>query len=458
MQRFVHKVAAARPDVLFVSAYLDDAIALRRQLVAQHVPLLANIGTSSSYCMPAFGATLGKEAVGVYASDKPSASAINPAGLRPEGRALLERANAAYYARYDTDMSPAALAGFSGAWALFTDVLPASPSLDPAAVADTARTVDLPRGSLPNGSGLRFGALGTPEAGDNVAAASVIWEWVSPGHAAVIWPPAFATQPMDPSAVGRVVRRRALAGSALGVIVAYAALAAWSGRLSPLARGPLLDGLGPPQAYRWVSPPPDLAATNVAPSNLTGSMPLTPKGVLGASFVSSDSQITVIVKDGAIAPHGHDTSVALEATPVDPATLAPLGGDLEPFGNAYRIAFTYLPSKTRVTQLRDPLDVLLVYPVHGDAARRPTRALRLAGREGLDPLDVPRPPRCLPGRGAGPGARLRGGGRRPDARAGEHLADRRRSGTNAVATGLFVVAGVALLVGIGLVLRGRKRG
>ena len=40
---------AAKPDVLFVSAYLDDAIALRRQLVAQHVPLLANIGTSSSY-------------------------------------------------------------------------------------------------------------------------------------------------------------------------------------------------------------------------------------------------------------------------------------------------------------------------------------------------------------------------------------------------------------------------
>jgi branched-chain amino acid transport system substrate-binding protein len=199
MRRFVHRIAAARPDVLFVSAYLDDAIALRRQLVAQHVPLLANIGTSSSYCMPAFGATLGKDAVGVYASDKPSASAINPAGLRPEGRALLERADAAYYARYDTDMSPAALAGFSGAWALFTDVLPASPSLDPAAVADTARTANLPRGSLPNGSGLRFGALGTPEAGDNVAAASVIWEWVSPGHAAVIWPPSFATQPMDPS-------------------------------------------------------------------------------------------------------------------------------------------------------------------------------------------------------------------------------------------------------------------
>ena len=72
MRALVRKVAAAKPDVLFVSAYLDDAIALRRQLVRQHVPLVANIGTSSSYCMPAFGATLGKDAVGVYASDKPS--------------------------------------------------------------------------------------------------------------------------------------------------------------------------------------------------------------------------------------------------------------------------------------------------------------------------------------------------------------------------------------------------
>ena len=199
MARLVSKVAAAEPDVLFVSAYLDDAIALRRQLVAQNVPLLANIGTSSSYCMPAFGTTLGRDAVGVYASDKPSASAINPAGLLPEARALLERANAAYRAVYGADMSPAALAGFSGAWALFADVLPKASAMTPAAVADAARAADLPMGSLPNGSGLRFGAPGSPGAGDNLAAASVIWEWVAPGRAAVIWPRAFATRPMDPA-------------------------------------------------------------------------------------------------------------------------------------------------------------------------------------------------------------------------------------------------------------------
>jgi len=200
MAKLVRRIADAKPDVLFVSAYLEDAIALRRQLVAQHVKLLANIGTSSSYCMPAFGSTLGQDAVGVYASDKPSASSINPSGLRPEARSLLRRANDAYSARWDEEMSPAALAGFSAAWAFFTDVLPSAASLSPADVASAARAIDLPPGSLPNGSGLRFGAPDTPNAGDNVAAASVIWEWVAPGEAAVIWPPAFATDPLDPSA------------------------------------------------------------------------------------------------------------------------------------------------------------------------------------------------------------------------------------------------------------------
>jgi branched-chain amino acid transport system substrate-binding protein len=196
----VHRIAAARPDVLFVSAYLEDAIALRRELVRQHVPLLANIGTSSSYCMPAFGRTLGRDAVGVYASDKPSASSIDPSGLRAPAADLLHRANAAYRGRWGEDMSPPALAGFSAAWALFTDVLPGAASFEPGDVADAAGGIDLPPGSLPNGSGLRFGAAGTPTAGDNLAAASVIWEWVRPGEAAVIWPPPFATDAIDPDA------------------------------------------------------------------------------------------------------------------------------------------------------------------------------------------------------------------------------------------------------------------
>ena len=194
------KIARLDPDVLFVSAYLDDAVGMRRALVRRRVPLLASIGTSSSYCMPAFGVTLGSDAVGLFASDKPSANAIDPSGLSPEAAALLSRANGAYRDTYGRDMSPAALAGFSASWALFHDVMPAAGTFEPDAVARAALAEDLPRGSLPNGSGLRFGPPGGPGAGDNLAAAGVIWEWVHPGHAEVVWPPEFATHeilPMD---------------------------------------------------------------------------------------------------------------------------------------------------------------------------------------------------------------------------------------------------------------------
>ena len=201
MKKLVRRIAAAKPDVLFVSAYLEDAIALRRQLVAQHVPLFANIGTSSSYCMPAFGATLGEDAVGVYASDKPSASTINPAGLRPDARALLQRANDAYDAAWNEDMSPAALAGFSAAWALFTDVLPAA-----ASHGARRRRRRGPRGRPAAAGACRTGAAcgsalpahRTPATTSRPPASSGNgWR---PANAAVIWPPAFATQPMDPSA------------------------------------------------------------------------------------------------------------------------------------------------------------------------------------------------------------------------------------------------------------------
>jgi branched-chain amino acid transport system substrate-binding protein len=196
MRRFARRIEAATPDVLFVSAYLDDGIALRKALVAERVPLLANIGTSSSYCMPDFARALGADAVGLFASDKPSAAVLDPSGLRPEAAAALERADAEYRRRWGESMSPHALAGFSGAWALFHDVLPSAATLTPEAVARSAREIDLPSGSLPNGSGLRFGTAGSTEAGDNVLAASVIWEWVARDTAAVVWPPAYATEPV----------------------------------------------------------------------------------------------------------------------------------------------------------------------------------------------------------------------------------------------------------------------
>ncbi len=192
----VRRLTALHPDVVFVSAYIDDGVAIRREMVRQHLRLVANIGSSSSYCMQAFGDRLGADAVGVFASDKPDAESLDPAGLSPAARSLLQRANDEYKQRYHADMTAAALAGFAAGWALFHDVLPDASGLSADAVAAAALRANLPAGSLPNGSGLRFGAAGTASAGSNVEAASVIWEWTSLDWRAVVWPPRFATEPL----------------------------------------------------------------------------------------------------------------------------------------------------------------------------------------------------------------------------------------------------------------------
>jgi len=193
----VRRLAEARPDVVFVSAYLADGVAIRREMVRQHLTLVANIGSSSSYCMQAFGDELGADAVGVFASDKPDAGALDPAGLTPAARSLLGKARTAYRSRWHEEMTAPALAGFSAAWALFRTVMPKASALTPVAVGDAAHRVAIPPGGLPNGSGLRFGAPGTPDAGANLRAASVIWEWLTVGWRAVVWPPKFATDPVE---------------------------------------------------------------------------------------------------------------------------------------------------------------------------------------------------------------------------------------------------------------------
>ena len=192
----VRAIAETRPDVLFVSAYLEDGIALRRATVSEGLRLQASIGTSSSYCMPSFAAALGPAAVGLFASDKPDGREIRLDALLPDGRDVLGWGRERYRDRHGEEMTPAALSGFANAWALVGHVLPASAGLDAAAVAEAARAVKLVEGTLPNGAGLDLAGPGTEDAGENRRAVSVIWQWVDARTQAVVWPPAFATRPL----------------------------------------------------------------------------------------------------------------------------------------------------------------------------------------------------------------------------------------------------------------------
>ena len=242
-------IAAARPDVLILASHIPDGVAFRQAMVAAGLHVGAFIGTTMAECDPDFARALGPDVVGVFASDRP-VGGFRPDALNATARAVYDRfaalwakdqgsnlaensgANAAlgwggawrsgttgdlgpYGAAGGTGSStpvassalpvsgPAStmawngpteegLSGFTAAWALFHDVLPASGGTDARAVADAARSLDLPAGSLPNGAGLRFSTdAGT--LGQNTLAAAVIWQWQAVRHYTYVWPATYAT-------------------------------------------------------------------------------------------------------------------------------------------------------------------------------------------------------------------------------------------------------------------------
>lgn len=226
-------LAAARPDVIILASHIPDGIAFRQAMLQAGLRVGALIGSTMAECDPDFAGELGPEAIGIFASDRPTAgfrpTALSPAAADAYARFAAAWAAAAAKAGGDGDApgggrggygadgdaeytihgpaeqataeeSEEALAGFSAAWALFEHVLPAALGDSPAAagqptadaVAAAARAVDLPEGALPNGAGLRF-SDDPDRLGQNERAAAVIWQWQAVRRYEFVWPPSYAT-------------------------------------------------------------------------------------------------------------------------------------------------------------------------------------------------------------------------------------------------------------------------
>jgi branched-chain amino acid transport system substrate-binding protein len=188
------RVEADRPDFLWDVSYLDDGVAIWQALLQQHVTVKAAVGTSSAFCMPDFAKRLGAGAIGVYAADKPDAE-ISDAALSASGRALLAKARTAYSAANGgASMSIPAVAGFVGGWTLFRDVLARLPGpVTSDSMRATALQVDIPVGDAINGGGVRFGAPGALDEGQNTRAAAVVGQWQALGVMKIVYPSAYAT-------------------------------------------------------------------------------------------------------------------------------------------------------------------------------------------------------------------------------------------------------------------------
>ena len=220
---------AARPDVIILASHIPDGIAFRRAMVDSGLRVGALIGSTMAECDPDFAGSLGADAIGIFASDRPTAG-FRPEALRPEAADAYARFAAAWAlvaaevggsgdsagggGRYDdaeylihgpaedatAEESEEALSGFAATWALLRHVLPvageAGGAFDAASIAAAARAIDLPDGALPNGAGLRFSSA-PGSLGQNERAAAVMWQWTAERTYAFVWPPAYATADVD---------------------------------------------------------------------------------------------------------------------------------------------------------------------------------------------------------------------------------------------------------------------
>jgi len=196
MTPIVQKLKDARPDVVIAISFPNDAILFQRKAKELDFNVAAFIGVSAGYSSPDLRNSIGEAVNGLFVSDFPPK--VNSSVLKPEVRKVADE----FYKRYEDKMKrpPAghASAGFSAIWALFTEVLPKAKTFEPAELREIALKLDLPEGSLVNGSGIKFTNQDWPDdpkdAGQNLRAAIGVWQWTKAGPEEV-FPERLATAP-----------------------------------------------------------------------------------------------------------------------------------------------------------------------------------------------------------------------------------------------------------------------
>ena len=194
MTPVVQKLKDVKPDVLIAISFPNDAILFQRKAKELDFNVGAFIGVSAGYSAPDLRDSLGNSVTGIFVADFPPK--VNANVLKPDVKKVAEE----FYKRYEAKLKRApaghAAAGFSAIWALFTEVLPKAKTYEPGELRELALKLDLPEGSLVNGSGIKFTNFDWPDdpkdAGQNLRASIGVWQWTKDGNEQV-FPPSLAT-------------------------------------------------------------------------------------------------------------------------------------------------------------------------------------------------------------------------------------------------------------------------
>lgn len=179
MTPLVQKLKDTKPDVLVVISFINDTVLLHRKAKELNFNVPAVIGVSAGHSVPDLKDSIGSAVNGIFVSDLPVL--VNPKALLPKVQAASEEFNKRYEKIQHRVPAGHAVASFAALWTLFNDVLPKAKSMDPEDVRAAALSMDLPDGSLINGSGLKFSNFNLPndpkDSGQNIRSAIGVWQW-----------------------------------------------------------------------------------------------------------------------------------------------------------------------------------------------------------------------------------------------------------------------------------------
>lgn len=179
MTPLVEKLKDVKPDVLIAISFINDTILFHRKAKELNFNVPVVIGVSAGHSVPDLKDFLGTAVNGIFVSDIPAL--VNQKALRPEVEAAAEEFNKRYDKLQHRVPAGHAVASFAALWTLFNDVLPKAKSMEPEDIRAAALSMDLPDGSLINGSGLKFSnfdlASDPKDAGQNLRSAVGVWQW-----------------------------------------------------------------------------------------------------------------------------------------------------------------------------------------------------------------------------------------------------------------------------------------
>jgi branched-chain amino acid transport system substrate-binding protein len=189
LSSLIMKLRAAKPDMVFITGYVNDTILFWRQCKELDFNFAALSESGSTISNAEWLDTFGKDAN--YTLTLALLPVGNPSVLSPKGQALHSECLRLFAEKYKMRPMNLQMLGFEAGHILLTEVLPMAGSLDPEKVREAALKVNRSWKDSVIGMGARYAPPGHPMAGQNLEATQIVNQWQN-GKLVAVYPKSVA--------------------------------------------------------------------------------------------------------------------------------------------------------------------------------------------------------------------------------------------------------------------------